>query len=74
MSEPLRFELCLPVTIKGLDTCKTVELEARFTVLASSAEEAKVQLQEALSEKSAQLERRLAERRMLFDALSTSTL
>ena len=48
MSEPLRFELCLPVTIKGLDTCKTVELEARFTVLASSAEEAKVQLQEAL--------------------------
>jgi len=33
----------------------------------------KLHLQEALSEKSAQLERRLAERRMLFDALSTST-
>lgn len=33
----------------------------------------KLHLQEALSEKSAQLERRLTERRMLFDALSTST-
>lgn len=33
----------------------------------------KLHLQEALTEKSTQLERRLAERRMLFDALSTST-